>query len=209
MSDTTWDECKCCRHDTDCIEGLCIECREYNYKLQKQVDLLTLGLLEEKRKMGDKPKCKTCNDTGVYEHTIVTGEILPVKCLHGAVKYPNAKPITEHPDVQRLIRQVVELQEEGKLLREEMETRNMASSKALDELWKEIILKKSPGYGDWEYPMQAMRHIVCEFEELQAENVKMKAALKKYGQHTKICEDEKYPEVWHCICGFEQALKGE
>jgi len=106
MSDTTWDECKCCRHDTDCIEGLCIECREYNYKLQKQVDLLTLGLLEEKRKMGDKPKCKTCNDTGVYEHTIVTGEILPVKCLHGAVKYPNAKPIAEHPDVQRLITQV-------------------------------------------------------------------------------------------------------
>jgi len=132
--------------------------------------------------------------------------------LEKEVKELRAKadiPITEHPDVQRLIRQVVELQEEGKLLREEMETRNMASSKALDELWKEIILKKSPGYGDWEYPMQAMRHIVCEFEELQAENVKMKAALKKYGQHTKICEDEKYPEVWHCICGFEQALKGE
>ena len=51
MSDTTWDECKCCRHDTDCIEGLCIECFEYGNK-----------------------------------------------------------PITEHPDVQRLIGQAVELQ---------------------------------------------------------------------------------------------------
>ena len=51
MSDTTWGECKCCRHDTDCIDGLCIECFEYGNK-----------------------------------------------------------PITEHPDVQRLIEQAVELQ---------------------------------------------------------------------------------------------------
>jgi len=90
MSDTTWDECKCCRHDTDCIEGLCIECREYNYKLQKQVDLLTLGLLEEKRKH-PLPNCKTCNDTGVYEHTAVNGMVLPVKCFHGSIKYPDVK----------------------------------------------------------------------------------------------------------------------
>ena len=32
MSDTTWDECKCCRHDTDCIKGLYIECFEYGNK---------------------------------------------------------------------------------------------------------------------------------------------------------------------------------
>ena len=60
MSDTTWDECKCCRHDTDCIEGLCIECFEYGNK-----------------------------------------------------------PITEHPDVQRLIGQVVELQAENAKLSKE------------------------------------------------------------------------------------------
>jgi len=59
MSDTTWDECKCCRHDTDCIDGLCIECFEYGNK-----------------------------------------------------------PITEHPDVQRLIGQVVELQAENAKLKD-------------------------------------------------------------------------------------------
>jgi len=84
------------------------------------------------------------------------------------------KSITEHPDVQRLVGQVVELQAENESLQEEIEHRNAASAQALNELWKKIILKKSPGYGDWEYPMQAMRHIVCEFEELQAENDKMK-----------------------------------
>jgi len=61
MSDTTWDECKCCRHDTDCIKGLCIECFEYGNK-----------------------------------------------------------PITEHPDVQRLIIQVETLSQENKELKMEM-----------------------------------------------------------------------------------------
>ena len=183
MSDTTWDECKCCRHDTDCIEGLCIECREYNYKLQKQVDLLTLGLLEEKRKMGDKPKCKTCNDTGVYEHTIVTGEILPVKCLHGAVKYPNAKPITEHPDVQRLIGQVVELQAELKA-----KDASLEASRKLVRMKDEVI--------------------TAQAGSLKTRN----EALIEYGTHgrssdTTMCERDKHSD-YPCTCGFEQALKG-
>lgn len=36
-----------------------------------------------------KPKCRICNDSGVYEHTIVTGEKLIFKCFHDNIKYPN------------------------------------------------------------------------------------------------------------------------
>ena len=50
MSDTIEQECKCCATDGDCIEGLCGECRQYHEKFQKQIDLLTLGLLQEKDK---------------------------------------------------------------------------------------------------------------------------------------------------------------
>ena len=48
MSDTNVQECNCCQVETDCICGLCELCSDYNYKLQKQADLLTLGLLQEK-----------------------------------------------------------------------------------------------------------------------------------------------------------------
>lgn len=50
MSDTTIQDCNCCNIEDDCIDGLCQSCNDYNYKLQKQVDLLTLGLLQEKSK---------------------------------------------------------------------------------------------------------------------------------------------------------------
>ena len=133
----------------------------------------------------------------------------------------NDKPITEHPDVQRLIGQVVglqaenaeirnqwhidlndktELQAENKLIREEMNTRNMASARALDELWAKIILKKSPGYGDWEYPMQAMRHILCEFEELQAENKRLRSVIHDVIILTEETSTKEFAK---------QALKGE
>ena len=51
MSDTNVQECNCCGFETDCINGLCEPCSDYNYKLQKQSDLLTLGLLQEKNKV--------------------------------------------------------------------------------------------------------------------------------------------------------------
>jgi len=55
MSDTTTQECKCCATDGDCINGLCLNCRIYNEKLQKQVGLLTYGLLKEKEKNRTAP----------------------------------------------------------------------------------------------------------------------------------------------------------
>ena len=63
MSDTTEQECVCCGFDTDCIDGLCQPCNDFNYKLEK---------------------------------------------LHKQVLN---KPITEHPDVQRLIGQVENLKQ--------------------------------------------------------------------------------------------------
>ena len=69
MSDTTEQECACCGFDTDCIDGLCQSCNDFNYKLEK---------------------------------------------LHKQVLN---KPITEHPDVQRLIIQVETLSQENKKLK--------------------------------------------------------------------------------------------
>ena len=53
MSDTTLQECISCQIESDCIDGLCEPCSDYNYKLQKQANLLTLGLLQEKHKVTD------------------------------------------------------------------------------------------------------------------------------------------------------------
>ena len=62
MSDTTVQECKCCRMEHDCIDGLCEMCSDFNYRLQKQSDLLTLGLLQEKRKVVqvENESCDIC-----------------------------------------------------------------------------------------------------------------------------------------------------
>ena len=49
--DTIARECICCETVGDCIEGLCLACAEHGFKLQKQSDLLTLGLLQEKGKV--------------------------------------------------------------------------------------------------------------------------------------------------------------
>ena len=49
--DTTIQDCVCCENESDCINGLCLSCRLYNDELQKQSDLLTLGLLQGKNKI--------------------------------------------------------------------------------------------------------------------------------------------------------------
>jgi len=74
MSDTTEQECACCGFDTDCIQGLCSSCYDYNCEIEK----LNKQLIKSIRN----------------------------------------KPITEHPDVQRLIGQVVELQKNLEVWRE-------------------------------------------------------------------------------------------
>jgi hypothetical protein len=50
-------------------------------------------------------------------------------------------------------------------LLEEIDTRNYASGEALDRVFKAVL----PRYPPWEYPMQAAREIIDEFERLQTE----------------------------------------
>jgi len=49
---------------------------------------------------------------------------------------------------------------------------------------------------------------LADYYELQNKNARLIEALGEYGQHTVICRNEKYPEAWHCTCGYDQALKG-
>jgi hypothetical protein len=58
---------------------------------------------------------------------------------------------------------------EAAALRAELDEHSDASSDALDLLWKEIILANDPNYGDWEYPGQAYRHLMIEFNNQRAE----------------------------------------
>jgi len=51
----------------------------------------------------------------------------------------------------------------------EMADHNTASANALEMLWKDIVLKRKPDYGPWEYPAQAYRHIMDEVEEMVEE----------------------------------------
>ncbi len=90
---------------------------------------------------------------------------------------------------------------------EEMDTRNMASSKALDELWKEIILKNKPNYGDWEYPMQAKRHIVCEFVDKSETIDELVKALAEHGCHKGWCKANFHEDDDECDCGLTEVLK--
>ena len=73
----------------------------------------------------------------------------------------------------------VEKMEEVNRLHDEMDGHNMAAAKALDKLWADIMLKRYPDYGDWEYPGQAYRHILEAWTTLQAENKKLCEALEK------------------------------
>ena len=43
---------------------------------------------DEKKQVLARLPCETCNDTGVYDITLVTGEKVPVRCFHGKIKNP-------------------------------------------------------------------------------------------------------------------------
>ncbi len=47
----------------------------------------------------------------------------------------------------------------------------------IDLLWKDIIIKHHPDYGNWEYPGQAYRHLLLEFDDLRADLATVTAEL--------------------------------
>lgn len=70
---------------------------------------------------------------------------------------------------KRLLNKINSLKSDIDLLQKqlqfEIDKENIPCSKALDSIWKEVILKRYPNYGDWEYAAQAARHIIAEFKE--------------------------------------------
>ena len=57
MSGTNVQECNCCEIESDCINGLCELCSDYNYNLQKEVDYLRQiirGHIEDTEKILEK-----------------------------------------------------------------------------------------------------------------------------------------------------------
>jgi len=104
-----------------------------------------------------------------------------------------ARPITEHPDVQRLIGQVVELQAKNERLskRDCNSTVQILLPTADSPFNKEDCRIVDVGYSDNIYVVECDAVV-----ELQAENAKLKTAIRK---HLKT--DDVY---W-----LEQALKGQ
>lgn len=74
-----------------------------------------------------------------------------------------------------------ELQAENK----ELQTRNDRQADEITKLWG--LTKRN--------------------EMLQGKNERLKEALEEYGQHKTKCATAEYPEAFHCICGFAQALQ--
>jgi len=160
MSDTTEQECACCGFDTDCIQGLCSSCYDYNCEIEK----LNKQLIKSIRN----------------------------------------KPITEHPDVQRLIIQVETLSQENKRLskRDCNSTVQILLPTADRPFNKEDCRIVDVGYSDNIYVVEC-----AAVTELQAENAKLKEALKVARGMIMMGYDRKddargYEQI-------EEALKGE
>lgn len=73
-------------------------------------------------------------------------------------------------DCRRMLPQLAQtinaLRAENAKIRQEC--RNEPCGDALELLWKEIILRRKPAYGEWEYPGMAYRHIKAEFEQVES-----------------------------------------
>ncbi len=58
-----------------------------------------------------------------------------------------------------------------------LEVSNEDAEKFIDGMWRDIIIKHKPDYGDWEYPVQAHRHLVAEFDDLRQKNAALEADM--------------------------------
>ena len=72
----------------------------------------------------------------------------------------------------------------GEQLQGKIDRENIPCADALEKLWQDIIIKRKPGYGPWEYPGQAYRHIMAEFRDVEAERdaLVMAVAIKHKGE---------------------------
>ena len=67
---------------------------------------------------------------------------------------------------------------------------NAPAAYTLDTLWEKMILARNPNYGDWEYPGQAGRHLVAEWEAVQAELSELREGVQllraEYERHKHL-----------------------
>ena len=67
----------------------------------------------------------------------------------------------------------------GEQLQGKVDRENIPCADALEELWQDIIIRRKPDYGPWEYPGQAYRHIMAEFRDVEAERDALVMAVAK------------------------------
>ena len=72
-------------------------------------------------------------------------------------------------ELNRLAHAVASERARAKLSEREPDGGKSPLEVAIDEFWRDIILKRKPTYGDWEYGGMAYRHIMCEVEEMVKE----------------------------------------
>src|SRR5690242_10244679 len=94
-----------------------------------------------------------------------------------------------HPGVPELVSEVRKLQ--AQVVKHREEITNDACGDALDRLWKDIIIARSPTYGDWEYPGQAYRHLKAEFEDLRKDRDRLQAISDEFDAHVKTCNSDR------------------
>lgn len=77
-------------------------------------------------------------------------------------------------EIHALKKRIATLEQEIEQERKAGEQRNTACGDALEKLWQEIIIAKSPDYGEWEYPGQAYRHLKAEYDDQQKRIAELK-----------------------------------
>lgn len=79
--------------------------------------------------------------------------------------------MSDSEEISYLERKILAMIDEFGYTREELfAIVNTPCGNALDKLWRDIILKENPNYGDWEYPDMAYRHLLAHYVGLANEN---------------------------------------
>jgi len=106
---------------------------------------------------------------------------------------PQLIEMARDAEVARLQTEVKEI---GELLQKGIDKINFPCCEALDWLWERMMPK---GYGGWEYPAQAGRHLLAEFEEMRdLAEAGLAVAQAPYPLHDHITAEQ-----WELLCrGF-------
>jgi uncharacterized Zn finger protein (UPF0148 family) len=133
---------------------------------------------------------RDCNHGHLF---LLTPKPCPICGLQQELAEAKAK-LAEYERTEPIKRK--ELHDAHAVLSERIDAINIPCVHALEAIWSDLLLKSKPGYGPWEYPMQAARHIIAEFNELKAELDDYRAALAGISTETNCmgpgcpyCED--------------------